>query len=526
MAAGWTSERLRTDPIWVLSLTWGGRDYRFSSVQGAVSEADGAEHVLYGELQLNDFEREADLFSLDPAAASVPLELFFPDTDIPTLYSYGLDLVGLEAELSILFPGDVWEDRIAQVVGLLGGVRYGSASDPVRCVLEARPDLDDPPILSASARIGSDTWSSPGSGALGAMYPLVWGASPGYAWTDASGAARNTSASPGWLADTDTLLIGLGPVGAAGQSVSVWNDQDGSSEAFTVQADTDALGVSVATLDVSAAATLTVSGADRYFVRWDGGGGQLDLDGSSLDQLGDLVWYLLRRWGGRIDRARLQALIPWLNQISVAGYIDDPEIGAWEWLRANVLDLLPLGAALSPDGLYLIPLFLGAAPEQAVAHLQIDQDLAALDGEAGLIQIGSIDQVVNAVTVNYALRARTGDYLGSLSVVGSEASGNQIESGRARRSSERYGERSATLESAIIYDASSAALIASWTIEARAYPRRTILYWLDPRRSWIQPGAIVLISHPEYGLQSCPAIVLRRGWRGGFPFIEVWLRPA
>lgn len=524
MAAGWTSERLRTDPIWVLSFVWGGRAYRFSSVSGAVSE-DGQERVLYGDLQLNDFERSADLFSLDPASASVPLELLLPDTDTPTLYDYGYDLTGLEAELSILCPGDAWEDRIAQVTGLIGRVRYGSSADPIRCLLEARPDLDDPPILSASARIGSDTWSSPGSGALGASYPLVWGASPGYAWTDASGEARNTSASPAWIADTDTLLIGLGPVGAEGASVRVWNDQDGSSEAFTVQADTDALGVSVAILDVSAASTLTVSGADRYFARWDGGGGKLDLDGSSLDQLGDLVWYLLRRWGGRLDRARLQALRPWLNQISVSGYIDDPEIGAWEWLRANVLDLLPLGAALSPEGLYLIPLFSGARPEEAVAHLQIDQDLAALEGEAGMIQIGSIDQVVNAVTVSYALRARTGDYLGSVTVGGSDPSGDQISSGRAYRSVARYGERPATIESPIIYDAASAALIAAWTIEARAYPRRTILYWLDPRRSWIQPGAIVLISHPEYGLNACPAIVLRRGWRGGFPFIEVWLRP-
>lgn len=526
MSRGYTAERLRSDPIWALAFTFGGRAYRLSSVQGFVLDEDGQEDVLYGEIEIPDLQRAADIYALDPAAASVPLDLYLPDTDVPTLYGYGLDLVGVEAELSILFPGDTWEDRLPQLIGQLGGVRYASREEPIRAVLESRPDLSDEPILSRAARIGTDTFTSPGSGALGAAYPFVFGSSPGYGWTDPGGTAHNTSASPAWIADTNTLLIGLGPVGAEGASVRVWNDEDSSSEAFTVSAATDRLGVQIAVLDVSAASTLTIDGADRYFVRWDGGGGYVSEDGTALDQLGDLVWYLLTsRYSGRIDRARLRAVLPWLNQISVSGYVDDPEIGVWSWLRANVLDALPLAAAQSPDGLYLIPLFLAAPPEEASAHLRIDEAIHVLDADTTQIQIGSAGDVVNSVSVSYALRARTGDYLGALSVVGEDGQGDQIESARARRSVARYGVRSAALESPIIYDSASAALLANWTIEARAYPQRRIVYGLDPRWSWIQAGAIVLVSHSEYGLEACPGRVLRRGWRAGWPFIEIWLRP-
>lgn len=524
MSRGYTTGRMDGPaPTWILAFTAGGRDYLLGTA-GAEVSYDGAQRPIFGELGDVGRGEEAEIFNVSPTVASLPLEFRLPAGDAATLYARGLSLTGLEAELSLHFPGDTWEDRIPQVVGRLVDIRRGSVDDPVRCTLESAPTTDDAPILRRRERIGSDTWSDPGSGGRGNYYARVYG-QPG-PWTEVDGTKRNTSGSVGFVIDDSSshIGIGLGPVGATGSTVTLWNETDDTSDSYTVEEQDDALGQTVAYVNASSG-TLTVNGGHRYAVRWDGGTGLKILDGTESGGLGDLISELLSRWPGKWDRGRFEPLRPMLNGIEIACFIDDPGVNVYAWLQANVLSMLPLGAAMGPEGLYFVPFFLSAQPEMARAHLRAGQDIYPIPGPAGQVASSGLGGIINTARIKYALRARTGEYQGEAAVVGEEPTGNEVSSARARRSVERYGVREKVLSTDILYKSASALQVLHWQIEAFAEPIETVLYALSPRRANLGPGDTVLVTHPDYGFSARPCTVLRKFWQGGYPFIALRLNP-
>lgn len=511
------SELVGAELVWLLSIEWAGRTFRWSSRPCDPIDSDGDPVPHDGGLPAIQFSESFSLLSLTPDTRSVALELDFP-VDVAALIQLGHDLASATGELSLWRVGSKYADRMVLLAGRVVEPEYGAEGEPVSLSIEQAPWDDRALVPEASHRVTVDTFPYHHADARGLYYPIPFGL-PGH-YTDSNGNSNHTtSGSPAlvvtWDDDNswaDELLIADGECAAStGGSVLIYS-ADGqsyvSSEPYT---STDAFGRTV-TL-VSLLPEDTAFRADTsYWVGWNDDGMAILKDDRSggVAGAGDLLIWMLRRASVPVDLPRFDAVKAYLNRWKVSGYVDDA-VSPVEWLTDNLLPLIPVSLAYGADGVIPVVWRLDAGAADAVE---------AITAGPGVVRTGLVSytrgpsDVVNDVRVSFAARARTGDFLRTVSCRPDpdEDSKDEFTSYYARISAARYGAQAESVETDIVYDEATAGLIAEWLVRAKALPIRTVTYETGIEFGWLEPGDVVTLTDEELSFSSQVCLVETVSW--------------
>jgi hypothetical protein len=237
-------------------------------------------------------------------------------------------------------------------------------------------------------------------------------------------------------------------------------------------------------------------------VAWsqDDGGGMSDPYGPGiLRRMDHVIRYALDRSTLRIARRelpRLGALASMQVDTVLTG-----QARPWEWLRSQVLPLLPVSVACGPDGLYLWPWVPALSTLDAELELAVGRSCERVDPwrRPDL-------PMVSRVTVAYGLDARGGNLVRRYTLCGRRRPDDDPDEVGldywAARARGLVGERESEIEAPIVCDAATAQLVARNLVHASCRPQ-----WLatlhgvevDDR---LMPGAVVHVVDDEVGLDA------------------------
>lgn len=498
-------------------LTWeyAGRTWRLAD-QAVTVPSDDGDLVFGGGLTVGDVSEEAAASGVS-SARSLPLTMALPE-DVSGLVELGHDITAGAVELSVVEDGEAWEDREVLLLGTLDAPEYGGEGEPLTASL-VETSYDDRGLVvpsSAAVRAGV-SWSAPDEGVEGEVYPTVMG-QPGW-YPDASQPRR--SGSPGLLVQTTGstryLLVADGDCAAVGDTVHVFDSTDELSDDLEVLVTRDDLGRTVSVVDLATSGTLTATAGHEYWVSWDQAGGGWNRGRSgALTGAGDVLLEMLTRSTVEWDRPATEALRARLNAWSVSACIAEA-VAPLDWITRELLPLLPVTLVPGPRG--LSPVFWDYEATSAAA---MDEITVGSDGlsRPGPMRVEGTEEVLTELTLRWALRARTDEYMrvstwtGDPSRAGEE---NVTSTATLRQAWARYGLRALELETALLTDAVSANLTLAWLAASRALPRRVLTLDCDRRYTSWRPGRVVLVTDSTLQLERRVALVRSapRGRTGG-----------
>lgn len=510
-----TREDLRgADVVWLLSVTWAGRDYRFSSRPVAPVNADGLALPHDGGLDDVAWEDNLEILAPAPEIRSASITVVF-GIDVAARIAEGHDLSAAEGEIALWIVGTPYESREVIIHGHVVAPEYGAADEAVNFALEEDANDDTKLIPASAAVVTTSTWDQSvvqtPSESLGRYYPDVYG-QPGL-WTDAGGEQHLGRGSPCVVVDyanlsgqAQILVLAGHPVEASTVCIV---DQDGDTYVATVMHREDNLGRMVATVEIP----LTGSGIDStgtLWCCWAFGRARCGIHGA-----GDLLTHMLQRSGLRVDWSRMEALREPLNGIfqDPSGYIDDA-CSPWEWVQEHLVPMIPVAFTSGPQGIYPVMLRYDATATDAVATLRQG---------AGVVRTSRITyertrrDVVNEIRISYAIDGEDGA-VGVCTLTAEPTPGepSQVSSYHAKISASRYGVRSRQVECDLIWTSSSARALAARIALAEGLTQRAVTYEVDAEDwGWLHTGQVLMLIDLEVSMDSVLCLLRSRTYTDG-----------
>tara|TARA_Y100001963_G_scaffold159987_1_gene266729 strand:- start:704 stop:2323 length:1620 start_codon:yes stop_codon:yes gene_type:complete len=520
----WNEQDLQNAlPVYLLSITWSGRVYRFSTYPLDLIDADGEPIEFVGELEDPEFSESADRGGLSSGGPSIPFDVVFP-VDVAAEYAAGRPLNTATGELSMVFVradgtiNQTFENRYLLAAGYCEMPVYGYPTGPVGLAsftLEQPASDDASRLISSDAVITETTWPN-ATNDIGAVYPTVIG-SPGTFYTS-SGTAQTKPATPVYAVDytganADKLLVAGHEVIAA--AVITIFDQDGASFTATPTSERDGLGRLVSTVSTSGAGGSFDKTSRKFYAAWpDNSGGLRDpLTGGLLTRLGDVCVWALNRSSIGADIARWMAARPLLNTVKLAGYIDDQDLSPWDFLRDDVFPLLPLEVQASPRGVIPLPRNLDRRASDVKTLVEAGPDFSA-DGP--MTTISERIDLINHISIRFARdiadnssrRTLTAQAAADLTDPDTFASPHSL------FSQARYGERRTEITTDYIYDPASAGAVLNQRLRADCYPTITRTYRAAPRWGWLTVGDAVKLTDSSISITDQIVEIIGRRWDG------------
>lgn len=509
------------DLLWLLELDFAGQTFRFSTEPLSIDDDDGDAISYPGGLDDPGYAESLDRFSHSIDAQTISLELTLP-VDVAELVQKGHLLGGGRAELSCVLrqAGTIqqtYEGRLVVLSGSLSEPQYGFPDLPsgyITTTVEGSLSEDAGLFLSASQVISEDTFSAIATAGKdeheGKPYPLVFGAPGGY--RNSSGDSRTTSGSPAYILDVNTVDDKVQSLLIAGHHVNastVLIFDSSKSESFSVTNTTDDLGQLIATVDTSAASVIDTTERE-FWTGWNNGGGIKNpwRTLAGLEGAGDILRWALTYSTLDIDHGAWAASGDFLNRFKLAGYISDPEVSVWEW-ASDLASLLPVTIRMGASGLYPIIHDTRAAPDAGLAITASPefQQLSQVQIE------GQLSDIFNSIRIGYAFRAKTTDPK-RYAVIGTKETGvsSSFSTTTTRQSIHRYGERFRSIDSAYVYDRTTAQLIVKHLADVEALPARQVDYRAAPRFASISLGDVISLTDSNLSLTSQACIVSGKAW--------------
>lgn len=500
------SSLVGADLVWLLSVDYAGRTFRWASRPCAPVDEDGNPLPHDGGLDPVELEEVLAGASGDPDLGSLPFEVLFPEgVSVAALVGQGHDLAAATGEVSLWAWGTAWEARRLVLRGRVSAPEWGDSDEPVSFSVEEFPWEDSALVPSSTARVTETTWPNAVDGAAGLYYPVVFGA-PG---VHAGGICPG---SPGLFVRFEALSKYILLAGHEVSATSVTlQDPDGAREVFAVQHVRDGLNRLVAVVDIYGASTVNVLLDGQWWVIWDQGGGGLR-DGTrtgTLSGAGDVLVHFLGLSTLTVDAGRWAAVRAPLNSYSLAGYLDDP-CSPWEWLTDNVLPLLPVAVRSGPSGCYPVLLRHDATAAEAVEHLVAGPGVV----RTSFVSTERAAEIVNEIRMEYAIDPTSGDAQ-RWRVVSGDAdpdSPEEIVSYWARISLARYGVHARVIESDVVWSDQTAGMVCAWKVAAYGAPSRRVTYNVDQTFGWLEVGSIVTLTDSSLAYDAQVSIVSGIRW--------------
>lgn len=507
MTDRWTEAQLRNQLYWVLALEWAGGTWYVSTAPLEIATAGEPINVIPGLVDVPDVEEALDLWATDQPTLSVALSFVLP-VDVPALISKGHDLAGAKATLCQHAYGDSWPQRRVVVQGQVVDPEYDAAGEPITCSVEEQISDDQTTLPFAAVTITEATLPSGTVIAslldnnIGAVIPLVYG-TPGAGEVPGS-PAYLLGASPSGL----EVVYAIACHTIAATTVTLQAEDYTTSSALPVQHWTLDDGRVVAYVSVPLSASFFSSRDTR--VIWNDGAALADETGEGIVGAGDLMAYILRRTTLRVDWGRLEGQRAQLNAYELGGYVDEP-VAVGEYLRSVLLDVLPAGLVVGPEGVY--PLVWRWAATTADAICDLDTDVDVDIDRVSRVGYSGADEIANTISLRYRLDARQDDYSASQVIAPApELAFDTLSSPEVQVSYARFGDRRISRESAVVHDDVTAVRVVQWLAARYALPARSVTYAVGPRLAWLQRGDVVTLTDSEIAASSQVCIVESVRW--------------
>lgn len=524
------SELAGADLAWIVSLTFGGRAWRFSSRPLSISSSAGQVFSAGGLSPLSiAVESSPEDRQVGERRVSLELQWGFEDAAGFEALVAGPRSVGdFSGEVALIRLGDSWERREVILRGVVVSAQYGAATEPVVLDLAEEVQQDRSLIPPTDAAVTASTWPSvwaEGSGtsfddaAQGQTYPWVFGA-PGLpeaedelevlpAWPapviSASAIAWNNSGSPCYL------LVAGHPAGflQTVESVRLINQSRYDPAASILyyvddaplSSAVDRLGRTISRGELQASVPL-----DPGYLPWEAGqetyaqalaaGGIDGPDGPIVDGLELAAWLL--------SRSELQ-LAPGAA-LPVAGrgyafdfYVNEPRSASSVALE-DVLAWLPVSLLPGPAGWEFVGWDVQAGASTTVATIGPAHGCE----RTGPVSLSGVDEIVNVVRIQYGQRADSGEFARLLTIGPSREIGTptprRVVDPLAEASAARHGvRRGAVVSIGSVWRTSTAAKIGRWILARQAFQRRTVAYSCPQELQVLRPGDSVRLSDAQIG---------------------------
>ena len=494
------SEFAGKEYLFLMEVKWQGRSWRFSSDGPlSLSSADGDSYEYDQPFGLSGLTQEVE-YSGQVSTPSVQIGCIFP-LNLATEWQRGKTLATGTATISMVLRDSVL-GTIAQTYESQFFIGTGPISQP-QIAFPDQPTgaasfsvvlymgstggetlLDDGAIIDGTTHTLADIADN----ALDQNYPVVIG-SPGVRYDD-SGTEIKYEGSPAYNYDDTTsapLMLITAELASAPQVTII--DNVGNSALLYVAYGIDLHGNRFSYVDINGSAVETLQSTE-WFCSWSHGGGIQNPYGSGpLTGLGDVCRWALERSGDQVDQDAWAAAAPLLNRFQIDCYINDPEVGAREWVENVILDLpFPLSLQEGPNGIRPITTEIDVPPSHCVADIEEGPEFQP-SSALGVFQEPS--ELVNDVVIRFAYdanRDRTRDRIRFTGNPNKTLSQTVITSEKSRESFDRYRGMAEEYETKIITDRGTAALIAQSRIALMALPTSRRSYTAPPAYGWLQPG--------------------------------------
>jgi len=159
---------------------------------------------------------------------------------------------------------------------------------------------------------------------------------------------------------------------------------------------------------------------------------------------------------------------------------------------------------VGPRGLYFVYWNFRAQASDAVQEINIQTRGGY---RQSLVEVSDVSEVVNELTINYALRADSGEYARTMTV-GPQNRWNESSifvHPVARASATRYtmpGDMLCSrvgepIETDVVYDPATARAVLDWQLRASAMVRETVEFVLPQVYAGLNPGDVVVVSDSD-----------------------------
>lgn len=481
-----------------------------------------------------------------------------------------LRLVPLALDGSAL--GD-YADGIEIAAGTLRAIQFGDPDAPtlLQATVGDEPGRSTGPLLPPSATITQETWSTAADAADGKPMPLVFGqpghyprgadtvrtpGSPCYVITSSGGGgtaslgliaahAVNAATVDIYNRTQDKWLTGMPVTTTADLSeryrqiyemhAEVAQQNQAVQDLFNSATISSALGLQIGFNDVGEQLGLwgypgafdlprsllavvdfsplgvgdTPQTNDELWVAWVDGPALEDEQGQAIVTAGQLLLWLLRRSGLPFDLGRTVPVAELLTH-AVSGYVNDPDVSAWDYLQNVLLPMLPVTLARGPLGVYPVLLRSEAPAADVLFRWTAGEDVVPespaqcedATGPAALRVAWGWDPVREA----YRGEARVG--------LETDPATLRVSTSQARTRATRYaGSGVLDLEAAIVGDLATAQRVGAEQLGIRSWPLTTRTYSAPPGVV-VELGDEGSITDAAVGWTSRRALVMGREWAG------------
>jgi len=515
-----------TRPVFIVSIAHGGTVYRFAQRPLTLSSDDGDLPYL-GSLDFGGFKDTLPRPGVVDDGGTASMAVTFRGLDIAAEYAAlrSLELAPVELSMVLLRGSRVvtaYEDRWVLLSGTIQRPQFGFPDRPAGFVgftASSRPADDKTPIIKPHWRVNSSTWSqhndSNKDGITGSVYPWVFG-QPGDSLIPGS---------PGYLID-DTgspkrILVSVGRVEAT--QVVLWDEDGDRDNSAPITHELDGLGTLCAWADPVGAGAINTTGG-RHYVGWAaGGGGATNPNGSGfLTKSGDLLRYLFGQGNIDADHAAFIAMSPILDQYEFAGYINDPTVSTWQFVRSKILPLLPIALRVGSRGVYPVNL-------SSVGHISSLQQVTAGAARAfertSPVQVTrALSDVTNTFGLNWYLNARDSRLTKTSTLTVDENISTRTRVQATQRSVEMYGSREGPGgDASYIYSTATTDKILRWQAYTRGFLTFSAQYTASHHWGWLHVGDQISLTDSGISLVGKRATIASKVWdrAGGVWWFEL-----
>ncbi|OHD19243.1 MAG: hypothetical protein A2Y38_22520 [Spirochaetes bacterium GWB1_59_5] len=534
-------------PHWLLDVVIGGARYRIADEALAVATASGA--VL-------DYAPGVDpslsvTLTGGPLSVAITLDGATPDGTpwaMIVARGGGGTMTGATAELRRWWESQTFEESRWIVGGSLTDPVVGAADEEFEFSIERIGDENPATIPPAEARVDETTTpiqvaaaspqiAEPDPASRGRYFPWIFGTpgrDAGATWgttsMSASGSTAHIVSHFKWETYFHSQWVIAGhPVQAT--SVRITDRTVGygrftvPSKILAVSTITDLRGREVAAVTITTAPyPLQLIPGNEYDVTWEEstGGGIYNADRTGpMRAAGEVVEYMMRSTGDRVDSGRMAATRAFLDRFALDFAIEEPKRPR-AWIDDNLGQFLTLAWNESEDGVFLDvirydPTLLPVLSLVEAEDLEDDPGGGVPVVRQGPPKSSNESSVSNDVTVQYA-PIRGGDFRKRLRVaaagiagvegVASPAVAGEYPTWRATVSQSRHTPRAKTLQIPAVCDDASAQLAGAEYLLAHAVTRRSFTVVGEPADlDVLDVGARVVYASARLYMTAAPGNV-------------------
>tara|TARA_Y100001937_G_scaffold90552_1_gene122521 strand:+ start:18598 stop:20235 length:1638 start_codon:yes stop_codon:yes gene_type:complete len=514
--------------IFILQIDFMGQTYRF-----AQAKIDLGDLSYDGELRDFAHKEQSQLIGIDIEANTINCAVCFDNVDLVKKWRSGHTLDGSTAELSFVLQDDdnitAYDDRIVTFSGVISQPVIGDPLEPsgfAAFSIEQRPFDFSETFLNPEHVITKTTFSQHDTETAGGKpYPFIFG-TPGQP-RSSDGATVDVFCTPAYMsrkaAGNYHMLIAGHPVEATQVKIQ---DEAGNTATLAVVEAVDARGQPYSYIDVTTSAivypgkTLLSAGENASVSEWwcswvSGGGFKNPFGDGVLTGGGDVCQYALLLTRQTVDFGAWANVSNVINAYQFSGYINDPEVTAWDWVSSNILPFLPVEVVSGPKGIRPILASVYASSYlQPVANITADREFYIVDA---IKTQTDISDIINRVSLRFAKGGFDQDFV-EIARVGDFEENNQEQRSDiyAQVSKNKFGELSATLESEYVYDRDTAFLICHTMVRSKSAPLVTLDYQSDIHFGYLMLGDLITLTDNNLYLDNTFCTVVSKQWTGVF----------